>query len=322
MLKSKQATAVSEKKEIILHIGLPKTATTHLQTTIFPKLKSLAYIGRPAGLNDSVASYLGVSFMHSAEGISDNHLLLSNPKTWHERQLISHEGITGVALPHIIRPHITLDDFSERLDSLYRQLSSVESTKFRIIMVLRKHDEWLASRYANLAKHRYMATQHDFEKFVDQTLKIDRILIQPSLLHYKKLYHNLTRILSPENICILSFSHLKTSPVQFFSKLLSFLEEQDQDQEKIYTLGQGKTHALATGDANTWRLRAYEQPYSRQTESLASRAQKRLLSILLSRAPRTEKTIKLTSELSASINAHYAESIAWLEKIESGFENE
>ncbi|MEM9832815.1 MAG: hypothetical protein AAF944_19440 [Bacteroidota bacterium] len=35
------------EKKIVIHIGLPKTASTYLQTTYFPHLKKVTYIGRP-----------------------------------------------------------------------------------------------------------------------------------------------------------------------------------------------------------------------------------------------------------------------------------
>ena len=35
------------RKKIVIHVGIPKTASTYLQTTYFPHLKGITYIGRP-----------------------------------------------------------------------------------------------------------------------------------------------------------------------------------------------------------------------------------------------------------------------------------
>jgi len=38
---------------IYIHLGFPKTATTNLQTNLFPKLKKISYLGRKYQSNDS-----------------------------------------------------------------------------------------------------------------------------------------------------------------------------------------------------------------------------------------------------------------------------
>lgn len=296
------------KKEIILHIGLPKTATTHLQKEIFPNLEGITYVGRAAGLNDSIARRIGFCFMHPAESACFAPSLHRCLNSLHQRLLISHEGITGIALPHTIRPHISLDVFSERIRRLCHDLSSFTGANIKIFLVLRKHDEWLVSRYANLAKNRYMATQSDFEKFVEKTLNIDQPMIYPSLLHYQKLNDNLVEIFGRGNVCILSFSQLRDSPEKFFNEMLSFFGCANTKLKKVYRSNKKKTNVLATGDPDTWALRPYEGPFSTRLPIPAKWAIRKALSKL----PRIEQKIILTSDLSLSINAHYADSIEWL----------
>lgn len=109
---------------VFFHVGLAKTGTTYLQHKFFPKLKGIKYIQRTKYRDFKYAEIIR--------------------KTDFDRYLISNE-------------------FDRQF---YREIGNIASVfpKAKIIIVLRRHDKWIASQYRRRIKNGYAFS---FQEFLD-----------------------------------------------------------------------------------------------------------------------------------------------------------
>ncbi len=110
--------------EVFFHVGLAKTGTTYLQHTFFPILKDIKYIQRTKYRDFKYAKIIRT--------------------TDYDRYLISNE-------------------FDRQF---YREISNIASVfpDAKIIIVLRRHDKWIASQYRRRIKNGYAFS---FKEFLD-----------------------------------------------------------------------------------------------------------------------------------------------------------
>ena len=163
--------------QVFFHVGLAKTGTTYLQHKFFPKLKGIKYIRR--------TKYRDFKY---AEIIKKSH---------YGTYFISNE-------------------FDRQL---FRELDNIASVfpNAKIIIVLRRHDEWIASQYRRRIKNGYCFS---FKEFLD--LENDRgFWKQKDMLFYPMLQAIEKKFGSRP--LVLFYRELKEHPHAFMDKFAEFL---------------------------------------------------------------------------------------------------
>lgn len=77
-------------KELFLHVGMHKTATTTLQLDVFPHLKGVSYLGRPYNVRQDVLT---------------NHFVDLFDDSTEDKVLVSNETLSGPMLPFFQRKY-------------------------------------------------------------------------------------------------------------------------------------------------------------------------------------------------------------------------
>ena len=131
-----------KNRNIIIHVGLPKTASTYLQSIVFPRLNNVAYIGRPYtqenyafnSLQYADKSLYAVSAIREEIDFIENKIAQGNPI------LISDELFSGYALYNFINRGI----IAERLSKIIPEAE--------IILFLRGQVDLIMSLYNQFVK--------------------------------------------------------------------------------------------------------------------------------------------------------------------------
>jgi hypothetical protein len=165
------------KKEVFFHVGLAKTGTTYLQHRVFPKLKGIKYIQR--------TKYRDFKYVKIIE------------RTSYDRYLISNE-------------------FDRQLEQELENIASVYP-RAKIIILLRRHDSWIASQYSRWIKNGHYYT---FKGFID--LDNDKgFWKQEELYFYPKLQMIEDKFKSKP--LVLFYDDLKKNPFPLLDKIVEFL---------------------------------------------------------------------------------------------------
>jgi hypothetical protein len=129
-----------ENQDVVVHVGLHKTATTFLQREIFPKLENVNFIKLNAGHPGDI---LYVE-------LDDSRI-----------NVISSESLSGY-------PFLVHDD----VDAACRDRMAIRLNRIfpnaRIIVGIRDKDDWLQSLYKQYFKTRPMNTEKTFLEFFDE----------------------------------------------------------------------------------------------------------------------------------------------------------
>jgi len=143
-------------KEIIIHIGLPKTGSTFLQTIIYPKLKDVC----------KVFGEFGEERFHWDSLLSDDRI-----------NIISNEQISG-------RPNSSF-----KVADRYTVISRFANMfpKARIIFVSREKKGWIKSLYREYVKSCFGA--YSFDRWYDEVFDKD-FLMDSNYVDYLKLLFN------------------------------------------------------------------------------------------------------------------------------------
>lgn len=237
-------------RDLILHIGFPKTATTYMQKRIFQSAQAL---GRHTVVPDAqaldrtmgdVALNSTADFWQSSAGreficsliekfpdrekviISDEHWLWGptcfSPE---EKKQRIEEDSPWPAVRHIEQ----LRDAFER-----------EGFNLKILVTFRRQAEYLASFYAQCA-NRYRATvsQNHFESMVTDFLK-DTSDQGNAFLRYDELYSRISELVGKNNVLFLPFELLGTP--EFNDALTEFagpLDFEDRTERRFKVKGKG-----------------------------------------------------------------------------------
>lgn len=206
---------MNEVRRLTLHVGLPKTATTTLQTHVFPQVPG--FIGRSkANLSPateapyrkfravadqwargrSAPSADLVSFIATLCKFSSDEVLVSEEAL--SRWVIDDESTVAWpfhdgcwSLPRV-RPH----PLSRRLAEL--RVATDDHFNVRIILTLRNQAHFMASLYAQQQREMFHPSQTDFEAKIARALDID----EPAF-DWASLVEELRRSVGDDDVLIL-----------------------------------------------------------------------------------------------------------------------
>lgn len=221
---------------LYIHIGLPKTATTFIQHSIFAKLSEINYSNRKK-TDDFFRSYSG--------GFGSRILFSMSPAVW--------TGVAGQAMEEFLRkngpdkPLVMSDEnfsvnakyFNFAKSVLYTDpaltafhLRAIDKISRRcgfdglkVVFSFRRQDTWLASRYAQSAPGIPNASQEDFERRVSKLLDEQSEFYRRSAwLNYAYVFEVLSEALGVDSVLVLSMEGLSQDPSGFINNLDDFLE--------------------------------------------------------------------------------------------------
>ncbi|MBD3414015.1 MAG: hypothetical protein GF421_06265 [Candidatus Aminicenantes bacterium] len=172
-----QETRVQQSKKIFFHVGLAKTGTTYLQHKFFPKLKGIKYIQR--------TQYRNFKYVRIIK------------KTDFDKYLISNE-------------------FDRQLKKEVTNIASV-FPQAKIIIVLRRHDSWIASQYKRRIKNGY---SFSFNEFID--LENDQGFWKQKDLCFYPMLQMIERAFQSKPL-VLFYHELREDPYLFLEKISNFL---------------------------------------------------------------------------------------------------
>ncbi len=215
-------------KTLRLHIGLPKTASTWLQTALFPRLPlRLAAMPEAALFAEGPGRLLPQCLARSDsvwDGMGDGILgALTGRDRAAERDrgddlLVSEEGVGRAgSRPGHLQAH---------LEGLRRSAEEWGFARLRILCLVRRQDRWLASHYAQVSDRLEGTSQAGFEaeaaRLVDPRADRHRL---GALLDYRRLHAALAGAAGAEAVTILPHELLQTDRAAFLEALTGFLGE-------------------------------------------------------------------------------------------------
>lgn len=230
-------------KDIYIHIGYPKTATTTLQKELFAKHSELYYI------NDYlVGDFMKEIFWGRVSNIQRNKIFYWNrlnkillKTNRHRNIVISNEGFTSVEILLGKVRRMNSNNFfiypdastiAEKIRIIFLESGLFENVF--IICTIRRQKDFLKSYYAQEFNRFFKVNKElkSFRKFKNFILANKDTFIIDSLDYFYKLipYEN---NFGKENLKVFVFEELKNSPQEFYSKISYFLSINNQETQKL-----------------------------------------------------------------------------------------
>lgn len=254
---------------LALHIGLPKTGTTFLQYRIFNRLQELAYIHDPTSEDPDAVERLLRSYQRVGRdrlsGLEDR-IVRALPDG---DVLVSNENIS-------IRAKEVWEGSGPRPGRLARRVARLAERlgDVRVVVGIRRQDQWLASRYAESAKHFPEFGQRDFDERVSRLCdgSLSGVL---RWLDYDRAHAELVDRLGEGNVLLLPSEVVAAEPEAALASVERFLGctgmvEAYQEQADDPSL---RRNVLSVGD-NRWQLRGRDDTL-RLSDELSERVRER-----------------------------------------------
>ena len=231
---------------LTLHIGLPKTGTTSLQSNLFARHSQLTYAGKPKVHHDPAQLRLLRPIVeHPPEQFDANferyrqEEVIPFLEAAGDRVLISEEEFsTGT---HLIRVH--RDVIAERLHRLFPQA--------QVLMTVRSQLRVLESLYCHLLNVGFM-DEIPFGTWID--LEIERPDEEGRLqfLGYDRLLARYRGLFGPDQVHVHIFEHFRRDPDAFIRSLCRLLEI-DADEALELQNAHAKLNTRATLRQMRWQ---------------------------------------------------------------------
>ena len=200
------------KKQLIIHLGYPKSGSTTLQKTILPHLQNTLYLGKffftPGKyLYKCSPSRLASQLRNKIEATSKSIIFISN------EHLFSHDGLTGSmrSKKSLQKKGPRYDPFKtayfikEVLDFLY------DIVDVKVLLFIRRQGDIIPSLYAQSAR-KHIHTKHISEGFDNFVNYIFSFSVQNYTLadyfNYNFIITHLENIFNPYNIEIIPMESL------------------------------------------------------------------------------------------------------------------
>lgn len=255
--------------DLVLHIGLPKTATTFLQREVF--VKHPYYSGN---VDPSYYEELKETFRIL---VMDNSSMLSHFLAWsnelyelHRQNGNSSKCILhsdeGVCEYNYGNSHVKLAKHPFKIDywGKYRSYSAEEPPPIfslldqlsnktwsygdvRVILTLRNQVDWLGSLYAQLSNKILNASQDDFERQVNRIIQENNDYID-----WSRWVDRLQQLLGKKNVCVLLTEELKTD--RYWKDLLDFIDLEGKKEDFLVEKNQMR-HNKRNKAPGVWKIR-------------------------------------------------------------------
>jgi hypothetical protein len=206
---------------ILLHVGLPKTATTALQDHVFAKLPGARSIGKPEPpkpLKKALRRLIGESDGdRTGADLDCIRAALCPPRHDGSTTILSHEGLT--ATRHELRD---ADRFlrekgfrAQRMRVARRLREACADVAVQVLFTLREQCDWLLSLYGDLVLREGLTT--DFESWIEAGLEdLENFSGDPDFHWLVDVY---AAEFGAENVHVLPFEDLRADPRRFAARV-------------------------------------------------------------------------------------------------------
>jgi len=227
------------QKQIIIHVGAHKTASTYLQKRFFPELKDIYFTGNhSANIKNNCCFYPLDQLIRSGEPLfnwqeTKNNLYQNLYTIEEETILYSQERLMG-------RNIIAYNN-----NPIITNLLADIFPDAKIIFVFRKQDDWVESVYIEEILKRNVNLK--IEYFIG--IKKNNIFARTDFLDVRhlcwdKFLLNYRQIFGDDNVLALPYEMFKLKPDVFFDYLTSFIGTDSFYPEKQVI--ENKSHSLLT----------------------------------------------------------------------------
>lgn len=262
----------STPRTLVVHVGLPKAASSYLHGSIFPQLMGGHYV-MPGAANAKKAAYLfsrnrfGVRRFSDAFQKSgafwgshgDSFLrqymdLASFDEPRPRALLISDEAITRVNHFGVrtMPPAFVADQLRANLRGLCDSARRIGFERVRFMMMTRRQDKLLAASYVQLSRKIPHASQRDFERRVQRLLQRspDELASRFFGIDYGQLYDCFAETAGAENVSVMPIEMIGSDFSSFIDEIRDLLDVQKEAE------GLSPKPANARSrQANRWGLR-------------------------------------------------------------------
>lgn len=248
-------------KNIYLHVGYPKTATTTLQKNFFPNVESIQYVGKfdNEGLlfnfDSKIISNLIFKNANEIDFDSQRKLFAEILDKNKKPIVLSEESFVSNSL-RVSR--INKKDILPQQETIAKNIRNFfDKGHFdvKILFTIRKQDEMITSQYAQSYVHYYSKYKEtdSFDKFLDIYLnKENQRHTFYQTLDYYHVISIYQELFGKENVAILVYEELQQEPELFYTKLCNFLEI---DSDKYSEIAIQKCENKRSTDENYKRTR-------------------------------------------------------------------
>jgi hypothetical protein len=215
------------KGSIIIHIGLPKTATTFLQRRVFPSLPGIFYIHKPNNLPPLLTpmwKYFNTTLNNLISGRGTIDLLLRRILIIASRFRLIVVSNEGLSMGGPIR---VWNSNGKSVNDFVRELSefagSFTGGTLKIVVGFRDVADWCASRYSESAKFLSHPSQADFENRMTAILQNEQEFPAFGWLHRRKTIEAIEKVVGISNVFTYQLEELEANSELVISDLFAFL---------------------------------------------------------------------------------------------------
>lgn len=300
-------------RTLVVHVGLPKAASSYLHGSIFPQLMGGHYV-MPGAANAKKSAYLFARNRFGVRRFSD--AFQKSEAFWHRhgesflRQyknlasfngprpralLISDEAVTRVnhfgirAMP----PAFSAAQLRANLRGLYEAARRLGFERVRFLMMTRRQDKLLAASYVQLSRKIPHASQRDFERRVQRLLRRSPEELKRRFfgIDYGQLYDCFAETVGAENVSVMPIEMIGADFPGFIGEMRDVLDVQDTADGLSPTPANARSRR-----ANRWGMRPlllYKSRHGRWQVTLPARLTGR------------ESEIELGESLAQGIRGHF-----------------
>jgi hypothetical protein len=223
-------------KELIIHLGFPKTATTLLQRGLFAEVPGISYLGKRASsqrLNDASAELVRAIVWSSraiwerrAGPIVDELLSAADQASIGPGPMIlSYEEIMGSCFGSLrvcnrfgngrqvgVDPAAIVDRIGVFTDQAW-------PGPVRVLLTVRRQDTFLASLFAQTFLWRHATRLNTFDRFVASLCGTDFYTAGGLALDYDWMAGELVKVMGRERVHLLVYEDIRNDPGRFATDL-------------------------------------------------------------------------------------------------------
>ncbi len=247
---------------LVLHIGLPKTATTYLQTWIFPRLPGYDFFRIRSGPVGTEMIRSLKRFVHSGNTDFQENFLFHLLQVLNEAEnaspkknvLISNENISLGRGPIWRGTPVNPEEIGEKLAVIANQLPSTQPP-MKIIIGIRRQDQWLASRYAESSIAFPDFCQADFDLRMKKIVMGGMNRNEFAWLDFDLVHKTFSGVFGSNNLLMVPMERLADDQTAMLGEITNFLGVPYLLGEETGRETQSKrTNQLSIGE-NQWRMR-------------------------------------------------------------------
>lgn len=208
-----------KKKQIFIHLGFPKTASTYLQTNLFPLMKEALYLGKPYNSTIRILEQKILKLNETEYEQEKKDLINSLEKIFNKinnKYILSHEGFLRYTKYHEPENPISNDIFQtlKRLDEIFSNYCEVN-----FIIIIRRYEDILRSYLDHFySKFKFEYNENTFLEDLRENGTNKNILKN---FYYGEIIKFIEK--SKINHKVLIYEDLKNNPKVFHQQLFNFI---------------------------------------------------------------------------------------------------